>query len=120
MRTLIFCIVLTALALAAQSQSTADVIKNQAGEGVRQGANAVTQKTGDKITDKVLGKLFDKKKKNNNATGDNATSEQTRSNSSKDAEGNVVKNVQDDKPDFQVRSKFDFIPGDKILAYDDF
>ena len=44
MRALFFYAVLASLALAAQSQSTSQILKQQAGEGVKQGANIATQK----------------------------------------------------------------------------
>jgi outer membrane protein OmpA-like peptidoglycan-associated protein len=114
MRTLFFYVVFAVFALPAQSQSTNDVLKQQAGEGVKQGANVVTQKAGEKLTDKVLNKLFDKKnKKSTNSAGDNNTA-------SVPAQNNLAKNVEEDKSSLKVYSKFDFIPGDKVLAYDDF
>ena len=126
MRNLLFCVVLAAFALASSAQSTSDVLK-QAGaqgvkEGAKEGATVATEKAADKVTDKILGKIFDKKKKptsdnnanNNSASGSAGTQSNTGSttgNNSKPGDGDAS---------FKTYSKFDFIPGDKILAYDDF
>ena len=48
------------------AQKTSDILKQQAGEGVKEGASIATQKTADKVTDKVLDKLFNRKNKNTN------------------------------------------------------
>jgi len=121
MRTLFFYAVFALFALTAQSQSTSQILKQQAGEGVKQGANVATQKTADKVTDKVLGKLFDKRNKKTTTTQDNNTAPETSQiNSPKNTGFTPVKNMEEDKSSLQTYSKFDFIPGDKILAYDDF
>ncbi|MFL5808874.1 MAG: OmpA family protein [Flavisolibacter sp.] len=119
MRTLFCFAVFASFALTAQSQSTSQILKQQAGEGVKQGANIATQKTAEKVTDKVLGKLFDKKNKKTIAQ-DNTAQETSQINSSKNTGIVPVKNVEEDKSSLQTYSKFDFIPGDKILAYEDF
>jgi hypothetical protein len=49
----------------AYAQSTKDILKEQAGEGVKEGARTVTVAAGEKATDKILGKIFDHKKKKN-------------------------------------------------------
>lgn len=126
MRNLLFCVFLAAFALASSAQSTSDILK-QAGaqgvkEGAKEGATVATEKAADKVTDKILGKIFDKKKKptsdnnanNNSASGSAGTQSNTGSttgNNSKPGDGDAS---------FKTYSKFDFIPGDKILAYDDF
>lgn len=114
MRTLLFFSTLVVLGSSAMSQSTNEILKQQAGEGVKQGANAVTQKAGDKLTDKLLNKIFDKKsKKANSSADDNNTAPGTTQN-------NSAKTIQENKQELKTYSKFDFIPGDKVLAYDDF
>jgi len=109
------------------SQSTSDILKQQAGqgvkEGVKQGTTVATEKTADKVTDKILGKIFDKKKKSNSAnTGSTAsTGSGTTAPNTGNAEGNNASpENKDASASFKTYSKFDFIPGDKILAYDDF
>lgn len=120
MRILFFSL-LAGLALTAQSQSTSDILKQQAGEGVKQGANVVTQKAGEKLTDKVLNKLFDKKnKKNTKVTEDNNNALGNTQNNSSKNQVVPAKNFEEDNSGLKTYSKFDFIPGDKILGYDDF
>jgi len=121
MRILFYAIFAT-FAFSAQCQSTSKILTQQAGEGVKQGANVATQKTAEKVTDKVLGKLFEKKnKKPVTPTQDDKTATETSANnSSKNTQIIPVKNVEEDKSNLNTYSKFDFIPGDKTLAYDDF
>jgi OOP family OmpA-OmpF porin len=121
MRTLFFSAVFASFALTAQSQSTSQILKQQAGEGVKQGANIATQKSAEKVTDKVLSKLFDKKNKKTVTTQDNNTAAGTLQTNSSTNTGIIpVKNVQEDNASLHTYSKFDFIPGEKILAYEDF
>jgi outer membrane protein OmpA-like peptidoglycan-associated protein len=121
MKTLFFT-VFTLFALAAQSQTTSQIIKQQAGEGVKQGANIATQKTAEKVTDKVLGKLFDKKNKKTVTTtqDNNIALGPSQNNSSKDTQFIPAKYGEENQSSLKTYSKFDFIAGDKILAYDDF
>jgi OmpA-OmpF porin, OOP family len=70
-----------------------------------------------------LGKIFDKKKKapsDNNANKNGSNSANTASNAGTTADNNSKKDNGDAAGGFKTYSKFDFIPGDKILAYDDF
>jgi OOP family OmpA-OmpF porin len=113
MRSLFLFAFLTILALPAMSQTTSTILKQQAGEGVKQGANAVTQKAGDKATDKLLSKIFDRKSKTaSKSKEDNNTAALPQNNPGKTNEGNTQ--------ELKTYSKFDFLPGDKVLAYDDF
>ena len=107
----------SATALMAYAQSTSDILKQQAGQGVKQGAQTVTETAGEKATDKILGKIFDKKKKKNK---DNSVASSSTSSSDAIAKTNSNKDTGDGPADLKTYSKFDFIPGDKILAYDDF
>ena len=119
MRRLFLYALISGLTFHLQAQSTKDILKQQAGEGVKQGANIATQKTADKVTDKVLGKLFGGKKQKGAGTSNNSTA----STSSQDNTTNNIpgwKNVPENKSDLRTYSKFDFIPGEKVLAYDDF
>lgn len=118
MRAFVIFAVFTGLAFSAHSQSASDLIKQQAGEGVKQGANIATQKAGQKLTDKVLGKLFNKNKKNAASTENNSGSVTTTQ--ANTAQSGTTQNVPENKSSLKIYSKFDFIPGDKILAYDDF
>src|SRR6059058_1089234 len=96
MRTLFFYAVFATFALTVQSQSTSQVLLQQAGEGVKQGANIATQKTAEKVTDKVLAKLFDKKNKKTVTQDNNTAQETSQSNSSKNAGTIHVRNVKED------------------------
>jgi outer membrane protein OmpA-like peptidoglycan-associated protein len=109
----------------AYAQSTKDILKEQAGEGVKEGARTVTVAAGEKATDKILGKIFDHKKKknkdnsspnNNAATGTNNTA----SGSDESQKNTSSKNGSDDTGDLTAYSKFDFVPGSKIIAFEDF
>jgi OOP family OmpA-OmpF porin len=114
MRRVFFLALISGIALQLTAQATSDILKKQAGEGVKQGANAATQKTADKVTDKVLAKLFGGKKQKNAPTSENTSSEAT------SLPGNNNNAIPENKSDLRTYSKFDFIPGEKILAYDDF
>lgn len=81
-----------------------DILKRKAGEGVKQGSEAGTEKA----IDKGLDKLFKKKDRNKNAdTGSNAAQ--------KTGTGN-----QPPAAALKTYSKYDFVPGEKILGYEDF
>ncbi len=126
MKNALLCSLLAMTSLISAAQSTSDILKQQAGQGVRDGANVVTQKAGEKITDKVLSKIFDKKKKNQNGSSDNtnqntaSTKVNSNSNNTSGQENNSKGNGSDQSSSLKTYSKFDFIPGDKILGYDDF
>ena len=127
MRNLLFCLLFGTFSVFAYSQSTSDILKQQAGqgvkEGVKEGTTVATEKTADKVTDKILGKIFDKKKKStSNNTSSTATSGSGtgKTNSGTATGDNSSEGNKDVPASFKTYSKFDFIPGDKILYYDDF
>ncbi len=66
---------------------------------------------------KALNKKKDKEEKKENAEGEQANEE--KSEPTGDAKSQSQK-VQDQKPSFQAYSKYDFIPGDKVIYFDDF
>ena len=120
MRRLFFYALISGLAFQVEAQTTSEILKQQAGEGVKQGANVATQKTAEKVTDKVLGKLFGpKKQKSNGNTDNNSNSSGTNQNNGTNTSNQTI-TVQENKSDLKTYSKFDFIPGEKVLAYDDF
>jgi len=125
MKHLAVCAGILLLTSLARAQSTSDVLKQSAAQGVKDGATVATEKTADKVTDKILGKIFDKKKKNtssgtnNNTTNNSNTSPTSTSTGAKTTEDNS-KNNSATPASLKTYSKFDFIPGDKVLAYDDF
>jgi OOP family OmpA-OmpF porin len=91
-----------------------DVIKRKAGEGVKQGAQTGTERTIDKGIDKIFSKKDKKKKDGNNnsdPSSENNTTQQPNSNP-------VTTKVQ--TPSIKAYTKYDFIPGEKILGYDEF
>lgn len=112
------------------AQKTSDILKQQAGEGVREGASIATQKTADKVTDKVLDKLFSKKNKNKgsnksgNGTANTAQASPSVPNSNNATSHNPSPEVSISNPTTQdpitTYSKYDFVPGEKVLAYEDF
>ena len=114
MKTLYLCAVLMGSQLMTFAQATGDILKQQAGQGVKEGANVVTQQAGQKVTDKVLGKLFNKKSKKS------VNEAEVPANAGTPVQTNVGTSGQPGQPSLQTYSKFDFIPGDKVLAVDDF
>lgn len=118
-KVLLFLLVIS-VHVTVHSQSTGDVIKNAAGEGVKEGAAAATQQTANKVTDKVLGKLFNKKNKNNSTQKDSTSQPpvSAQNNSINSAQNNSINNSSD--VSFQTYSKYDFVPGEKVLVYEDF
>lgn len=102
----------------AAAQKTKDILKQQAGEGVKQGATIATEHAADKVTDKVLGKIFSKKNKKHESTppsGSKSSSDTAPSN------GKVDNNISGSgNTSIQTYSKYDFVPGAKVLVYDDF
>jgi len=121
------CVLMVTFSLVSSAQSTSDILKQQAAQGVKEGAKegatVATEKAADKVTDKILGKIFDKKKKTpSDKTANNNTSGPAGSapNPATTTDNNVKKDNSSGSVSFKTYSKFDFIPGDKILAYDDF
>ncbi len=106
----------------AVAQSTSDILKQQAGQGVKEGATIATENTANKITDKVLNSIFSKKKKKDNTTQAPvaATSNTNNNATTNTSTGNTV--VVNNTPDasLQTYSKYDFVPGEKVLVYEDF
>lgn len=97
------------------AQSTGDIIKQQAGEGVKDGANIATQTAADKL----LGKIFSKKnKKDKSGANTSGNSKDT----GKDTTGTSLSASQNGNNTnaLQVYSHYDFIPGAKVMVYEDF
>ncbi len=106
----------------ATAQSTGDILKQQAGEGVKQGATIATENTANKVTDKVLNSIFSKKKKKNKTTqAPDASANNTNGNAATNtATTNNVAVTNTSDVSLQTYSKYDFVPGDKVLVYEDF
>jgi len=127
MRHLSFCVLFATFALVTSAQSTSDILKQGAAQGVKEGAKegatVATEKAADKVTDKILGKIFDKKKKSNSdnsATNSTPNAASSGSGSVSTTDNTSKQESKDASASFKTYSKFDFIPGDKILGYDDF
>jgi OOP family OmpA-OmpF porin len=85
-----------------------DLLKQKAAEGVKQGA----QNTTEIAADKAINKLFSKKNKKDKVP-DTASPKNENTTSTQ-------KVVQQQQPSIKTYSKYDFVPGAKILGYDDF
>lgn len=128
MKTFILLIVSLALVTNATAQSTSDILKQQAGQGVKEGATIATEHTADKVTDKVLNSIFGKKKKKDKTTqSSDASAGNTNSNANTagntTASQSTASSAAINKPanvSLQTYSKYDFVPGDKVLVYEDF
>lgn len=106
----------------ATAQSTSDILKQQAGEGVKQGAAIATEHTVDKVTDKVLNSIFSKKKKKDK-TSQSPDASASINNSNPATNTSTANSVAINNPSdasLQTYSKYDFVPGDKVLVYEDF
>ncbi len=122
-----FILLLTAFAFLknVEAQKVGDLVKQQAGEGVKEGATVATEQTANKVTDKILGKLFSKKQKNNKANTNNNDSTNDATHTVDSRVGNTNDNEQEKTQQntpasLATYSRFDFIPGDKVLVYEDF
>jgi OOP family OmpA-OmpF porin len=101
-------------------------INNRLKQKTEQRANQKIDQGIDKGLDKVDNAAKDAtKKKDSSATTNNSNSGNKKSNTtnnnttgSPDANGQVSKSA--DEASFKTYSKFDFVPGDKVIAYDDF
>jgi len=108
----------------AMAQSTSDILKQQAGQGVKEGAAIAVEHTADKAADKVLNSIFskkNKKKKDNTTQSADATVDNRNSNVT--TNGSTTNNSQvnnSSNASLQTYSKYDFVPGDKVLVYEDF
>lgn len=125
MKKFILLIATTAFLNNAMAQSTSDILKQQAGQGVKEGASIATQQTANKVTDKVLNSIFSKKnkkaKKDNSTQAPSPATNNTNSNATTDNTTAANKQVTSTSDTFiQTYSKYDFVPGDKVLAYEDF
>ncbi|HXD79481.1 MAG TPA: OmpA family protein [Puia sp.] len=119
----------------ARSQSTGDVIKQSAGEGVKQGAATATQQTANNLSNRLMDKLFAKKNKKAKdsavraagvgaggvgAGGAGGTGGAGAGGAGAAGAGAGVGGNSAKGSDWASYSKYDFEPGDKILAVEDF
>lgn len=123
MKTFIVLIASVALLNNASAQSTGDILKEQAKEGVKEGAAIATEHTADKVADKLLNSIFNKKNKKKKGKSNQATDT-----SINNANGNVATNTSakntyeknNSSASIETYSKYDFVPGEKVLLYEDF
>lgn len=83
------------------------LLKQKVGEGVKQ----ATQNSAGKAEDKALDKLFNRSGKKNKSGGTTSENNDNKPQNGKDLQ---------QQPSVKTYSKYDFIPGAKILGYDDF
>src|SRR6185295_16795857 len=103
-------------------------ISNRIKQKSEQKANQKIDQTIDKGLDQVDKSAKDATKKkdtsgtagnsNNNSNGNKQNSETNSTTNGPDANNQVSKST--DEASFKTYSKFDFVPGDKVIAYDDF
>jgi OmpA-OmpF porin, OOP family len=89
------------------------ILKQKAAEGVRQGTQTATEKAVDKTIDKSLGKIFNGKK-NKKGNTENEAGPETENKKIPAA------NTKTETAQLKTYSKYDFIPGEKIIVFDDF
>jgi OmpA-OmpF porin, OOP family len=113
---------LLSCAMLTRAQSVGDVVKQNAGEGVKQGATVATEAAANNVSNKLINKLFTKKGKKTDSTkvvvggggsGGAGVSGGGGVGGSAGAGGSA-------DTSWSTYSKFDFVPGDKILAVEDF
>ena len=110
MKKLVFVCLSSAFFLNVSFAQLGDILKRKAGEGARQGTTIGTEKAIDKGIDKLFSKKNKNKKKDDDA-GTTPTNDPSSHTAVKDTPAS---------PLIKAYSKYDFIPGEKILAYDDF
>lgn len=132
MKALLVAAGLLSYATLAIGQSTGDVIKQQAGQGVREGAAIATEQTANNVSNHLINKLFSKKARPGKADSakavaglqSGAPAGPASASPPTAAPGATASTTSPGTPsvstDLKTYSKFDFIPGDKILAVEDF
>jgi len=108
MKPILLIVLLMDMTLAVRSQSVGDVVKQQAGEGVKTGAAVATEQTANNVSNRLLNKLFNKKPKGGKVDSAKAAPSPNQSAGAPAGAG------------LNTYSKFDFVPGDKILVVEDF
>ncbi|HXB06964.1 MAG TPA: OmpA family protein [Puia sp.] len=132
MKTILLFVLLMDAAVLARSQSVGDVVKQQAGEGVKTGTAVATEQTANNVSNRLLNKLFTKKSKS--AKADSVKSTATPPSGAAGTTGITGAAITPGSTSAAVGStpastgaatlttysKFDFVPGDKILVVEDF
>jgi len=133
MKGYLFTVCLLCYGTLSLGQSTGDVIKQQAGQGVREGAAIATEQTANNVSNKLINKLFSPKKPKNaksdsaktvaalhNGTAAPSSAAGTPASLSAPSGASAASASPTTSSDLKTYSKFDFIPGDKILVVEDF
>lgn len=110
---------LSCFAFLVHGQSVGNVVKQNAGEGVRQGAAVATEQTANTFTNKLANKLFSKKNKKADSSKV-ATAGATQGVAQGAVNSSPRMAGSDRDSGWKTYSKFDFVPGDNILAVEDF
>ena len=108
---------------AAHAQSVGDVVKQQAGEGVKEGARVATAQSANTVTNKLVNKLFSKKNKKADTSKMAAAGVTGAGAAPAGAAGAGTGGASPGSGgggDWKTYSKFDFVPGDKVIAVEDF
>jgi OOP family OmpA-OmpF porin len=134
MKTILLFVLLMDVAAGVRSQSVGDVVKQQAGEGVKTGTAVATEQTANNVSNRLLNKLFNKKKPgkpdsaiakpaasapgatSTPATGSPAATPAIPATTSPATSATSATT----SASLTTYSKFDFVPGDKILVVEDF
>ncbi len=106
----------------ASAQKIGEILKQKAGEGVKEGATISTEQAADKVTDKLLGKIFSGKKNKRKKSKTIEESVDTTATSNNESSNADTAPASSNSPTtaLQVYSKYDFVPGAKVLVYEDF
>lgn len=138
MKPIFLVVLLLDMALAGRSQNVGDVVKQQAGEGVKNGATLATEQTANNVSNRLLNKLFNKKGKNAKADSAKGVAAPGTTGVGSRGAGGVTgvggsgggvaggslrqdeSVVSGGDAGLNTYSKFDFVPGDKILVVEDF
>jgi outer membrane protein OmpA-like peptidoglycan-associated protein len=111
---------LVCFAMLTHGQSVGDVVKQNAGEGVKQGAAVATEQTANTVTNKLVNKLFSKKNKKADSSKVAAAGLAGSTSGTPGAPGTAGSLGTTPGGDWSTYSKFDFVPGEKMLAVEDF
>lgn len=106
----------------ASAQKIGEILKQKAGEGVKEGATISTEQAADKVTDKLLGKIFSgKKNKRKKSKIKEETGDTTATSNNESSNADTAPETGDSPATaLQVYSKYDFVPGTKVLVFEDF
>jgi outer membrane protein OmpA-like peptidoglycan-associated protein len=125
MKPILLLVLLLDMTLATHSQSVSDVVKQQAGQGAKTGAVIATEQTANNVSNRLLNKLFTKKTKNGKtdsakAAAATAPGSVATGGAASPTAGTAAPAGSTPAAGLTTYSKFDFVPGEKILVVEDF